>query len=52
MRRLLVILPVAVFAALVGLMFALLTDDERNEDLSRLPSPLIGKPAPVIDLPR
>ena len=51
MRRLLVILPIAVFAALVGLMFALLTDDERNEDLSRLPSPLIGKPAPVIDLP-
>lgn len=51
MRRLVVFLPVAVFAALVGLMVSLLTDSERNDDLTRLPSALIGKPAPVIDLP-
>lgn len=51
MRRVVVFLPVAVFAALVGLMVSLLTDDERNDDLTRLPSALIGKPAPAIDLP-
>lgn len=51
MRRLIVILPVAVFAGLVGIMVALLTDSERNDDLSRLPSPLIGKPAPTMSLP-
>ena len=51
MRRLVVIIPVAVFAALVGLMASLLTDSERNNDPSRLPSPLVGKPAPAISLP-
>ena len=40
MRRLIVILPVALFAGLIGVMVALLTDSERNSDLSRLPSPL------------
>jgi cytochrome c biogenesis protein CcmG/thiol:disulfide interchange protein DsbE len=51
MRRLAVILPVALFVLLVGVMAALLTDSERNNDPSRLPSPLVGKPAPAIDLP-
>ena len=51
MRRLVVILPVAIFAALLGVMVALLTDGERNNDPSRLPSPLVGKPAPAIALP-
>ena len=51
MRRLVVILPVAVFAALLGIMAALLTDSERNNAPSRLPSPLVGKPAPAISLP-
>ncbi len=51
MHRLIVILPVALFAGLIGVMVALLTDSERNSDLSRLPSPLIGKPAPAFDLP-
>jgi len=51
MRRIVVLLPVAVFAALVGLMISLLTDSERNDDLSRLPSALIGKPAPETSLP-
>lgn len=51
MQRLIVVLPVALFVGLIGLMISLLTNDERNEDLSRLPSPLVGKPAPVFDLP-
>jgi hypothetical protein len=51
MQRLVVFLPVAVFATLVGLMISLLTDAERNDDLTRLPSPLVGKPAPEITLP-
>jgi len=51
MRRLIVILPVLLFAALLGVMAALLTDSERNNDPSRLPSPLVGKPAPAISLP-
>lgn len=51
MRRLVVILPVVLFAALLGVMASLLTDDERNIDISRLPSPLVGNPAPAISLP-
>lgn len=51
MRRLAVILPVALFAAMIGVMASLLTDPERNNDPSRLPSPLVGKPAPEISLP-
>ena len=51
MRRLIVILPVAIFAALIGVMASLLTDSERNSDLSRLPSALIGQPVPAFELP-
>lgn len=51
MRRLIVLLPVAAFAALVAVMGSLLTDSERNSDLSVLPSALIGRPAPAFDLP-
>jgi cytochrome c biogenesis protein CcmG/thiol:disulfide interchange protein DsbE len=51
MRRIAVILPVLLLALLVGVMAALLTDTERNNDPSRLPSPLVGKPAPAIALP-
>lgn len=51
MRRVIFILPVAIFAALLGVMITLLTDSDRNNDPSRLPSPLIGKPAPAIALP-
>lgn len=51
MRRIAVLLPVVVLALLVGMMAALLTDSERNNDPSRLPSPLVGKPAPAIALP-
>lgn len=49
MRRLAVILPAALFAALVVVMFVLLTEEGR--DASVLPSPLVGKPAPAVDLP-
>ena len=51
MRRVVIILPLAIFAALIGIMVALLTAGERNNDPSRLPSPLVGKPAPAIVLP-
>ena len=51
MRRFIVILPVVVFAALLGVMASLLTDGDRNNDPSRLPSPLVGKPAPAFSLP-
>ncbi|MDE0780896.1 MAG: DsbE family thiol:disulfide interchange protein [Alphaproteobacteria bacterium] len=51
MLRLIVILPIALFAGLIGVMVSLLTDEDRNSDLSRLPSPLIGKPAPAFKLP-
>ena len=52
MRRLVVLIPVAVFAALVGVMASLLTDTERNDNLARLPSALIDKPAPGFALPQ
>ena len=51
MRRLAVILPVALFAGLIGVMVALLTNSERNDNLSRLPSPLVGRMAPEFSLP-
>jgi cytochrome c biogenesis protein CcmG/thiol:disulfide interchange protein DsbE len=51
MRRLAVIFPVALFAGLIGVMVALLTNSERNDNLSRLPSPLIGRMAPEFSLP-
>tara|TARA_A100001037_G_scaffold155194_2_gene139863 strand:+ start:133 stop:681 length:549 start_codon:yes stop_codon:yes gene_type:complete len=51
MRRLAVILPIALFAAMIGVMASLLTNPERNNDPSRLPSPLVGKPAPETFLP-
>ncbi len=51
MRRLLHVLPAAVFGALVLTMLALLTDDERNANMERLPSPLVGGPVPAFSLP-
>ena len=46
-RRLVVLLPLLVFAALTALFFFRLG----TGDPSRLPSALIGKPAPVLTLP-
>ncbi len=48
MRRLLYLLPIAVVAILVALFWIGL-DPER--DKSMLPSALVGKPAPAVDLP-
>lgn len=46
-RKLIVFLPLAIFLGLAGLFFISL----QKGDSSRLPSALIGKPAPKIDLP-
>lgn len=46
-RKLIVFLPLAVFLVLAGLFFVSL----QKGDSSRLPSALIGKPAPPINLP-
>lgn len=47
-RRLVpVVAPVAIFAAIAGLFFFAL----QKGDPSKLPSALIGRPAPVVDLP-
>ncbi|MFS8037229.1 DsbE family thiol:disulfide interchange protein [Xanthobacter sp. AM11] len=48
-RRLwLVALPLVIFLALAGLFFSRL---ETGGDPSRVPSPLVGRPAPVVSLP-
>ncbi len=46
-RRLAVLIPLVVFAALAGLFFVRLFAG----DPSMLPSALIGRPAPATDLP-
>jgi len=46
-RRILVLLPLAVFLALTGLFLVRLF----SGDPSRIPSALIGHPAPAVDLP-
>ena len=52
MRRLVVIIPVAILVLLVGVMVSLLTNSERNDNLARLPSALIDKPVPGFALPQ
>lgn len=51
MRWLPYTLPAALFAAVVALMAVPLSDEGRNRDPSRLPSPLVGGPVPAFDLP-
>jgi cytochrome c biogenesis protein CcmG, thiol:disulfide interchange protein DsbE len=46
-RRVLVLLPLAVFLALTAIFFVRLF----SGDPSRIPSALIGRPAPAVDLP-
>lgn len=48
MRRLVFLLPIVIVAALVAAFWAGL---DPNRDPSALPSALVGKPAPVVDLP-
>jgi DsbE subfamily thiol:disulfide oxidoreductase len=51
MRRLLFLLPVAVFAALIGFFAYRLVLIGRGATPDLIPSALIGKPAPQFDLP-
>lgn len=52
MRRLLLIVPVALFIGLVAVLAWLMLGAEDGErDAATVPSALIGKPAPVFDLP-
>lgn len=51
MRRLLLVLPVALFAVLVGVLGVLTLQTQHGRDPSLIPSPLVGKPAPDFILP-
>ena len=51
MRRLFVILPVALFAVLAIVLGALTLDSQRGRDPSLIPSALIGKDVPKFTLP-
>lgn len=51
MRRLLLFLPLAVAAAIMGFAARMLLDDEHVRTAAVLPSVLVGGPAPAFDLP-
>ncbi len=51
MRRTLLILPVALFAILIGVLAVLTLQTKDGRDPSLIPSPLVGKPAPAVSLP-
>ena len=51
MRRLLLILPVALFVILIGVLGWLTLQTQDGRDPSLIPSALLGKPAPEIRLP-
>ncbi len=51
MRRVLLILPVAIFAILVVVLGVLTLQTQDGRDPSLIPSPLVGKPAPDFILP-
>lgn len=51
MRRLLLILPVALFVVLIGVLAVLTLKTQDGRDPSLIPSALLGKPAPEIILP-
>ena len=51
MRRLLLFLPLAVAAAILGVSARYLLDEEAVEAADTLPSALVGRPAPAFDLP-
>ncbi|MFT5182422.1 MAG: cytochrome c biogenesis protein CcmG/thiol:disulfide interchange protein DsbE [Alphaproteobacteria bacterium] len=51
MRRLLLILPVALFVVLIGVLAVLTLQTKDGRDPSLIPSALIGKPAPEVSLP-
>lgn len=51
MRRVFLVIPILVFAALVGVLGVLTLQTQEGRDPSLIPSPLIGKPAPQFTLP-
>ena len=51
MRRLLLFLPLAVAAAIMGLSARYLLDDDAVRAADTLPSALVGRPAPTFELP-
>ena len=51
MRRLFVIIPVALFAIVMSVLAYLTVQTEEGRDPSLIPSPLIGKPVPKFALP-
>ena len=51
MRRVLLILPVALFAILIVVLGVLTLQTQEGRDPSLIPSPLVGKPAPEFVLP-
>ncbi len=51
MRRLLLILPVVIFAVLIGVLAVLTLQTKDGRDPSLIPSALLGKPVPEFSLP-
>ncbi len=51
MRRVLLLLPVAVFAILIVVLGVLTLQTQEGRDPSLIPSPLVGKPVPDFTLP-
>lgn len=51
MRRALLLLPIVVFAVLIGVLGFLTLQTKEGRDPSLIPSPLVGKPAPEFSLP-
>jgi cytochrome c biogenesis protein CcmG/thiol:disulfide interchange protein DsbE len=51
MRRVLLVLPVILFAVLVGVLAVLTLQTQDGRDPSLIPSPLVGKPVPEFNLP-
>jgi len=51
MRRVLLILPIVLFAVLIGVLGVMTLQTNNGRDPSLIPSPLVGKPAPEFNLP-
>lgn len=51
MRRVLLILPIVLFAALIIVLAVMTLQTNDGRDPSLIPSPLVGKPAPEFSLP-
>jgi len=51
MRRVLLVLPIVLFAVLIGVLAVMTLQTNNGRDPSLIPSPLVGKPAPEFTLP-